>query len=311
MTILLQKQLDYVAEQRIQLFRPAMFRSIVPVDNAIPTWADRVQHSEIRVSGEATPQRIASTGPVGALPRVTLSRADAYINILHYGYSYGYSIFDLERAAQTKINLPATEATTTQTIVETFLDSVVAGEQLATEGLPGLVNQTATSVLFDAAPNGTASLLTACAKAGGGTTWAGASFQEIARDVQASVQRVNLNTLQLFQAALVALPPAQMFYLRTTRHAVTNETMLSMLQAEYPQIRFVEWIRLATKDVAGTGPRMVTMATGPNIARLIVPQELRDETPIQQPLAVLIPQWFSTAGVLCETPQAICYTDGI
>jgi hypothetical protein len=53
------------------------------------------------------------------------------------------------------------------------------------------------------------------------------------------------------------------------------------------------------------------MATGEDVARMIVPQELRDEIPIQQPLAVLIPQWMSTAGVLVETPTAINYTDGI
>jgi hypothetical protein len=311
MTILLQKQLDYVAEQRIQMFRPAMFRGIIPVDNSIPTWADRVQHSEIRVSGEANPKRIASTGPVGALPRVTLSRADAYINILHYGYSYGYSIFDLERAAQTKVNLPASEAVATQQIVERFLDSVVAGEQTATEGLPGLVNQTATAVAFDGAAVATASLLTACVKSGGGTTWAGATYEEIARDIEASVQRVYLNTLQTFEADLIAIPPAQMFYLRTTRHTLQNVTLLQTLQAAYPGLQFVQWQRLSNKDVATTGPRMVTMSRGLQVARLIVPQELRDETPIQQPLAVLIPQWMSTAGVLCETPQAICYTDGI
>lgn len=310
MTILLQKQLDYVAEQRIQLFRPSVFRSIIPVDGSIPTWADRVQHSEIRISGEANPKRIGATGPIGQLPRPTLSRADAYINILHFGYSYGYSIFDLERAAQTKINLPAAEATATQDTVERFLDSMVAGEQTAAEGLPGLVNQTATAVLFDDAAVATASLLTACAKAGGGTTWVGATYEEIARDVECAIQRVNTNTLQTYEANLCAMSVERMFYLRTTRHTIQGVTLLSTLQAAYPTVRFVAWNRLKTKDVAGTGPRMVVMATGPQIARVIVPQELKDETPIMQPLAVLIPQWFSTAGVLCETPQAICYVDG-
>jgi len=102
-----------------------------------------------------------------------------------------------------------------------------------------------------------------------------------------------------------------MYYLRTTRHTLQNVTLLQTLQLAYPGVRFVQWQRLSNKDVAGTGPRLVTMATGPQVARLIVPQELKDEAPVQQPLAVLIPQWFSVAGVLCETPQAICYTDGI
>ncbi len=310
MTILLQKQLDFVAAQRVQLFRPSVFRSIIPVDGSVPTWADRVQHSEIRISGEANPQRIATTGPVGDLPRPTLSRADAYINILHFGYSYGYSIFDLERAAQTKINLPATEATATQDIVERFLDSMVAGEQTTAQGLPGLVNQTATAVAFNGAGVATASLLTACVKAGGGTTWVGATYEEIARDIECAIYRVNLNTLQTYDANLVVMTPDRLFYLRTTRHTLQNVTLLSTLQAAYPGVRFVAWKRLDGKDVATTGPRLLVMATGEQIARVIIPQELKDESPIVQPLAVLIPQWMSTAGVLCETPQAICYVDG-
>ena len=312
MTILLQKQLDFVTTARIQQFRPSRFRSILPVDGSVPTWADRVQHSEFRMSGEHDPKLIGATGPVGDLPRPTISRADAFINILHFGYSYGYSIFDLERAAETNINLPATEATTVQGIVERFLDSIAAGEHLATKGLPGLFTLTCSAATaMTALGTGAVPLLTACAKASGGTTWLSATFEEIARDVEASIKHVEMETLENRTANLVVIPPDRMFYLSTSRHALTNVSLLQQLQAAYPGVRFISWKRADLKDAAGTGPRMITMATGEDVARMIVPQELRDETPIQQPLAVLIPQWMSTAGVLVETPTAICYTDGI
>jgi hypothetical protein len=310
MTILLQKQLDYVGAQRIQQFRPSKFRRILPVDGSVPAWADRVQHSEIRISGEHDPKLIPASGPVGKLPRSTLSRADAFINILHFGYSYGYSIFDLERAAQTKINLPATEAIANQGIAERFLDAVAAGAFTVTYGLPGLLNQTATAATPGVATT-TASLLTACAKASGGTTWVGATLTEIKRDIDASLYQINVNTLEVYTANLIALPPASMQYLTTTFNEITEHSLLQILMSTYPGVRFESWQRLATANAAGTGPRMVTMATGEEVARMIIPQELRDETPMQVPLAVEIPQWLSTAGVLVETPTAINYTDGI
>lgn len=311
MTILLQKQLDYVSTQRIQQFRPAKFRRIVPVDGSIPTWADRVQHTEIRVNGEADLKLIAPTGPVGELPRSTLSRADAFISILHFGYSYGYSIFDLERAAQTNIDLPATEAVTNQGIAERFLDRVAAGSFLASLGLPGILNVTNTAVTVDQAAVATACLMTACAKAGGGTTWVGATYEEIARDVEMALQRIYANTLELYTGNLVAMSPSRMFYLRTTRHPITQQSVLAQLQAEYPEVRFEAWQALATADAAGTGNRLLAMAQAPSVARMIIPQELKDDAPVQQPLAVLIPQWLSTSGVLVETPSAIVYVDGI
>jgi hypothetical protein len=310
MTILLQRQLDYVNQARIQRFRPTKFRMILPVVSECPTWADRVQHTEVRVSGEHDPVRIAATGPIGELPRPTLSRADAFINIYRFGYSYGYSNWDLERAAQTGINLPATEAVANQGIFERFLDNVAAGGFLATYGMPGLLNLTSTAATFGT-PTTTASRLTACTKAGGGTTWAGASLAEIKRDIEAAIYQVNVNTLEIYQANLVILPPTQMFYLQTTTNVNTDRTLLELIRAGFPGVRFETWQRCALADEAGTGPRMVTMATGEDVARMIVPQELRDETPVQQPLHIVVPQWGATAGVLVETPTAVNYTDGI
>lgn len=310
MTILLQKQLDYVAAQRIQRFRPTKFRSILPVDGSVPTWADRVQHSEIRISGEADPKQIGMTGPIGELPRPTLSRADAYITIFRFALSYGYSIFDLERAAQTNVNLPATEATANQQIFERFLDAVAAGAYLASKGIPGLLNLTNTAATFGTATT-TASRLTACTKNAGGTAWSNATLEEIKRDISASIYQVNVNTFETYEANLILLPPASMYYLQESRNPGTDRSLLELIRASYPGVRFETWSRLALADQAGTGPRMVTMATGEEVARMIVPQEFRDEAPVNQPLAVVVPQWGSTAGVLVETPTAINYTDGI
>lgn len=303
MTLLLQKQLDYVAETRIKRYRPSRWRRFIPRDGSVPTWADRVEHSQISMHGEP-PVRIAPHGPVKNLPRVTISREAAYINILRFGYSYGYSIFDLERAQQTNVNLPATEAVATQTKVETFLDETAAGEHLADYGMPGLANISGKSPT------------TVSTKDAGGTVWfsggqLNATFEEIAGDIQTGIEAVEDATLGNMQAGLVLLPQAQYRALYKARHPVTERSLLARLREDFPQVRFEYWHRLATADQAGTGPRMIVMATGEDVARMIIPQELTDGTPQQEPFSWVIPQWMSTAGMLIETPDAIAYYDGL
>jgi hypothetical protein len=300
MAAITQTQLDYVAEQRTKLYRPAKFRGLLPIDSSVPTWADRVEHSEISVSAEV-PVPIPTSGPPDNLPRPTLSREAAYAKIMYFGYSYGYSDRDLERAARQKITLSASYAVANQRNVELFLDAIAAGDYLTTYGLPGLLNISGKSAD------------TACVKAAApasGTTWTYASWQEIVADVGYAVGQIESNTYENMTAALVIISPDRMRLLTQTLHPITNQSALQILRAMFPGVRFASWQKCATAG-AGSIQRMVTMATGLDVARMIVPQELTDQRPLAIPLGWVVPQTFGTAGVLVETPDAIHYLDGI
>jgi len=298
MTLILADELRHVTQSRIKKFRPNRFRSILPVDSSVPTWADTVQHSQISLSGE-DPVRVGN-GPVKNLPRPTISKADASITIVNFGLSYGYSNREMEKAEKQGIRLSSALASANQQKVERFFDAIAAGEKLATLGTPGLLNVTGIT------PQ------TAALKGGGATTvWTDATFDEIVSDIAQSIELVNTQTLENMMANLVILPLASYWLLTRTLHSTSSVSALALLKQMFPGVRFESWNRLATADAAGTGPRMVTMATGEDVARMIIPQELTDDQPIRVPGGVEIAQFCSTAGVLVETPDAIVYTDGI
>ncbi|MFA4972201.1 MAG: major capsid family protein [bacterium] len=305
MSLILTRQLEYVQRARQQRYRPAKFRRLLPVSSEAPAYADTIVHAEVRAYGE-DPAKIATHGPIKNLPRPTLTRVESRFSLHRFGYTYAYSIFDLARAEQTGENLTASYATAIQTTVETFLDAIAAGEHLADLGMPGLLNVS------------TISPLTAGTKAGGGTTWVNpttgvlnATFDEIVQDVSRCVIAVNTQTLENMTANLVILPLQHYQALIRVHEAFGQISVLERLQKLFPGVRFEAWNRLALADAAGTGPRMVVMATGEDVAKMVIPQELTEEQPVQVPLETVIPMWFGTGGVMVETPDAMVYMDGI
>jgi hypothetical protein len=297
MAFILADQLKHVTRYRVQRYRPNRFRSILPIDNSPPTWATTVEHSQITEA--ATDPAVVGNGPVKNLPRPTIDKTAALIRILEFGYAYGWSEHEQEKAAKTGLMLSAALAVANQTAWERFLDAVAAGQRLTTLGLPGLLN------IAGKAAN------QAGAKAGGGTAWAVATFDEMIADVAQSIEAVETGTLENMAASQVILPVTHYNRLVRVMHPISGVSALQTLRSMYQGVTFRSWAKLALANAAGNGPRMVTMATGEDVARMIIPRELQDGTPVAEPGGIVIPQWGSTAGVLVETPDAIVYTDGI
>lgn len=297
MTLVLSEELRYVTQSRKQKFRPSRFRSLLPIDSSVPTWATEVEHSEITESGEDP--IVIGNGTVKNLPTPTIDRSAGYIKILRFGYAYGYSDDEVEKAARLGIRLSDAKAVANQGRVERFLDSIAVGEKLATLGLPGIANDASVTVY------------TASTKTSGGTPWPNGTFEEIYADIAQSLDAIQTQTLENHTGALVMVPLVRYQLLARTMHPTMPISLLALLRQQLPGVRIESWNRLATKDAAGTGPRMITMATGEDVARMIIPSELVDDTPIRVPFGVEIAQSFKTAGVLIETPTAIAYTDGI
>lgn len=298
--------LRHVTQAQIQLTRPARFRGILPIDGSVPIWATSVEHSQISMTG---PEPVLiGNGTIENLPRAAVDKARAFIGILSFGYAYGYADKEVTQCQKLGIQLPSTLATANSRIVEQFLDGIAAGRYFngtgigtgfRAYGLPGLLN------------NASVVIMTASTKNAGGTAWTGATFDEIVADVSNAIGVIEDQTLENREADLVIMSPGRLRLLKNTRHPVTRETAFALLQSSFPGVTFRSWQKTATADAAGTGPRMVVMARGNDVARMIIPQELTDDTPLRKPFGWEIGQQFSTAGVLVEDPSSILYVDGI
>ena len=81
-------------------------------------------------------------------------------------------------------------------------------------------------------------------------------------------------------------------------------------------LRMSPWIKSikhwAQLDTAGSGSkeRIVAMETGPDIARVMIPQEFEQFPPLPVNLSFKILCHMRYAGVAIFRPSAICYVDG-
>ena len=299
MTLLQTRDLQYITQSREQAFRPSQARVVIPVDNSVPDWAQQVEHSELRFSGEDPV--LLSSGAQKNLPVNTLDKATGTVNVFRFGMALDYNRFEIAAAQQTGVNLPATQVRQNSGKAERFLERIAAGDLQATYGLPGLLTN-ATLI---------AAVQTASTKTGGGTTWANGTFEELVDEIAIEIQSIREATYGNKVANLMIMPEACYQVVERRMHPFSSITVLEHVRKVHPSVRFEPWHKTNLADVAGTGGRVVTMAAGESTARLIIPTELTEDTPIVVPFGQQVPQYFSTAGVLIEDTTAMRYLDGV
>jgi hypothetical protein len=184
---------------------------------------------------------------------------------------------------------------------ESFIERIAAGDLQSTLGLPGLLTN---STLISGV--GTAST-----KTGGGTTWAAATFEELVDEITIEIQGVRSATYGIKEANLMILPEVCYEVLERRMHPYSSRTVLEHIRGRFPQVRFESWHKCNLANAGGTGGRVVTMAAGESTARLIINQELTEDTAVPIAFGEQIPQYFSLAGVLWEDTTAARYLDGV
>lgn len=299
MTLLQSRDLLYITQSREQAFRPSQARAVLPVDNSVPEWAMQVEHSEIRFSGEDPV--LLSHGSQKNLPTNTIDKATGTINVYRFGMALNYNQFEIAQAAKTGVSLSALQVRQNAAKAERFIERIAAGDLQTAYGLPGLLTN-ATLI---------AAVGTASAKTGGGTTWAAGTFDELVDEITVEIQGVRSATYGAKEANLMVLPEVCYEVLERRMHAYSSLTVLDHVRRLHPGVRFVPWHKTNLANVGGTGGRVVTMAAGESTARLIIPTELTEATPITIPFGEQVPQYFATAGVLIEDTTAIRYLDGV
>jgi hypothetical protein len=299
MTLLLERDLQYITQSREQVFRPSAARTVLPVDNSVPDWAMQVEHSQITFSGEDPV--LLSHGSAKNLPTSTIDKTTDTINVYRFGMALNYNQFEIAQSQRSGVNLSAMQVRQNAAKAERFLERIAAGDLQSTYGLPGLLTN-ATLI---------AAVQTASTKTGGGTTWAAGTFEEIVDEVAVEIQNIRASTYGAKEANLMILPEVCYEVVERRMHPFSSMTVLDHLRRTHPDVWFVPWHKCNLAAVSGTGGRIVTMAAGESTARLIIPTELTEGTPVPIPFGEQVPQYFSTAGVLIEDTTAIRYLDGV
>lgn len=283
------RQTTYILAQRAQMYTPSRFRSILRVDNSIPSWAEEVEIQQVEAFAEAQPVQAGTN----QLPMPTFERDSRKVKVTEFGMAYQLLDRELDRAAATGMNLSAASSLANQTAAEQRLDKIAATGDTAL-GLLGLLNQSVTPITLgsgdwdEQATNGPTIL---------------AEMHQIADAVWD-------NSLEMFEADTLVVPANRWNIIRSRRLSNDNsETVLTAFLRESPVTRVIPWRRAQDAGAGGLDRVVAFDSRRPEVASMLIPQEFTDGTPVRGLRGVTVPQFFSTGGVLSHYSQGIAYAD--
>lgn len=286
------------------------FGRLIYVDTSGPAWSPGILTYTSDLSGRANWQ----SGYAKDIPLADVSQ-DMQTKSFHLAaIGYQYNIEEVNTAIQIGSSLPDRRARAARLAYTKFMyDLTLFGS--TEKGIGGITNYAGVNVTT-APADGT----------GSATFWvngAGVGLKtpaQIARDINAALQGVYLDTLGIEMADTVLLPVEAFNYIAGTPYsATTMETILSFIlrtniytitTGRPLTIRAVR--ELGTASASGTTGRMVAYKNDQDYVKLHLPMP-HQFLPVYQdgPLNWAVPGIFRTGGVELLTTVAMRYVDGI
>lgn len=286
------------------------FGRLIYVDTSGPAWSPGILTYTSDLSGRANWQ----SGYAKDIPLADVSQ-DMQTKSFHLAaIGYQYNIEEVNTAIQIGSSLPDRRARAARLAYTKFMyDLTLFGS--AEKGLGGITNYAGVNVTT-APADGTGSVTFWVNSTGVGTK----TPAQIARDINAALQGVYLDTLGIEMADTILLPVEAFNYIAGTPYsATTMETILSFIlrtniytitTGRPLTIRAVR--ELGTASASGTTGRMVVYKNDQDYVKLHLPMP-HQFLPVYQdgPLNWAVPGIFRTGGVELLTTVAMRYVDGI
>lgn len=290
--------LQYVAAQAFDVKRqPLLSRQLIPTIQGIPEWAETFKFRGHELVGSAGLGSDKANAPRRAN---VIARESTPVSIVTRWSSFSYSEEEILAARAQSIPLSSLYMQAALRAVEQMIDSDLAlGD--ASVGILGLLNQTGTTTE------------TASTKAAGGTSWTGASADEIALDVFNLIDKIADDTHDDQAKYRIVLPRTKLQRMRKVRmgDGQGGDTVYKHVLETHEQIESIRpWSRCLT---AGTNSatRMCAFPVDAGVVGAVVPREPRLGAPV---VGLMETEQAITArcgGVVAFYPLQIGYMDAI
>lgn len=280
------------------------YPGLVFVDTSAGEWAKSVEFMSLETAGKADWFHAESND----MPRADIAMTKFESAVHMAGIGYGYDLAEIGFAQRVRVDLSAERAIAARRAYEEFMEGIVlVGD--TRKGWQGLINNSAVTPTTAPADG-----------AGGLTTWASKTGDQIARDINNKLSIINTSTLGVEYADTLLLPLDQFNLLITKR-----------MGADGLSITVMEWLVKNNVYTATTGlpltirvirqlataggsssARMVAYRRDPTVVKVHVPMTHRF-LPVWQtgPLRLDVPGIFRTGGIDIRRPGAFAYLDGI
>lgn len=289
-----------LAEQFDVKYAKLRARELLPVDNQVDPGAESVTYDQFDKFGGA--KRVSDFAD--DLPLVNVKGLQFTQRMQSYGAGFSYSIQELRAAAKVQRPLERMRAMAVRKVLDQQLDIVASlGDSDASiHGLIGSGGQQGISA---------GDTFTPATKAGGGTTWAVATADEIIADLTAICTQVRVNTKEVEEVKRILLPTLQFELINSKpRSSISDTTVKSFFESTHPSVEIQSWERLNGSG-AGGQDRMIGYDPDLMHLRLLMAVEFEMLAPQLRNMAYVINCHMRTGGVICPYPKSVIYGDGI
>lgn len=269
-------------------------RELIPTDASIPQGTGVFSYKVYDRVGIAKIIAAYSTD----LPRVDVKATEQLGRVRVLGASYGYSILEIEKAAQTRVGLEQRKANTARQAIEEQIASIAMNGS-ADFNLLGLLNQP--NVTVYTIPNG----------ASGFADWPRKTADEILADMFGIADAITAATNNVEVPDTLLIPDARFSLINRMRVDVGGDTILSFFLKNSRKIRNVDsWLNLSGAGAGGTN-RMVAYRRDPDALGLAVPREFEELEPEKRNLEYVVDCIAEVGGVIVWYPLSMAYGDGV
>jgi hypothetical protein len=295
--IFLSRQLETIKTKSYDvLYAELRAPLVIPVDNSAGPGAEKITYRQYDQVGAA--QVVANYAT--DFRRVDIVAQEFTATVKSLGAAYGYSVQDIRAAMQGNLDLEQRRA---NAAVRAILqqENTIAFFGDANYNIPGLLNH----------PN-IPNAVVAADGAGGLTTFASKSPDQIIRDVNSLINDIFIDTKEVERANSVLFPSSVWALLTSTpRSATSDTTIMQFLKNNHPEITF--WGSLVELETAGTGgtKMMIAYNKSPDKLTLEIPVPYEVFPAQQKGLDFEVPVHERIGGVIVYYPLSLNFAYGI
>lgn len=330
MSILLNaEELRVIKETVTTQYRAMQWRSFLPIDRSVPTWAE--DYKIITIEGVAPKPQLVNDpanrpGP-NRLPMPRISRRETLGKIYKFALRYDFTNEEQVRYQRLGVQIATEKAQANSQSFEEMLERIAfngAASDTETAGLfgdIGLANIATGSADVLGSAASTAMLVSERPKAAGASNlgWFDlssgaptATATEMALDLVKLADAVRRSTLDRNRCTDIVLADALWTVaIQTTSGIDTNRNAIRIFQEMYPGVQVRPWYKLDGAGGSGEHRIMALDASDPQGPRMVLPQEMSQEGPYDSAdhLGMFVNQTVIVGGLLVKKPQVVCYMD--
>lgn len=332
MSILLNaEELRVIKETVTAEYRAMQWRSFLPIDRSVPTWAE--DYKIITIEGVAPKPQLVNDpanrpGP-NRLPMPRISRRETLGKIYKFALRYDFTDEEQVRYQRLGIQIATEKAKANSESFEEMLERIAfngASTDTETAGLfgdIGLANIATGSADVLGAAGSTAMLVTERPKAAGsgGTGWFDlssgaptATATEMALDLVKLADSVRRSTLDRNRCTDIVLADALWTVANQTVSGIDSQrNAIRIAQEMLPGVQIRPWYKLDSAGVSSRHRIMALDASDPHGPRMVLPQEMSQDGPYDAAdhLGMFVNQTLIVGGLLVKKPQVVCYMDPV